>query len=184
MLRRPIVEVEFFHVQGSGPDPLTSGLRECHERVAENLELSVRGVAARTGIKTVIRYFDETGSLTRYAIQYQALRDTVDVQMTAPFPKGLRGRFLSWRLSVKMRQKETLRKEMFEIAIADIRKAAQSTGAVAIEDRDGEFRMVVRDELHELLIAIAKAKDAWFTVFEPNHLFSKRNEQIASCCLT
>lgn len=179
MIRRPIVQVEFFHTGKGENVTLESVERECDRRIADGLELTLRGIETRNGIKTVLRYFDESGRVTRHAVQYQALRKSIQRRQMGYAPFWWRP-IRDLRLSISYRQRDTLRKELRDFAIADIRKAARDTQGIAVERPDHSFRPASPSELHELIEGIKKSGDPWFFVFAPNHLLADSNRMLAS----
>lgn len=69
-----MVQAEFFHVGGENAGSLDALFEECGERVADGLELVLQGREARSGIKTVVRFFDVGSALTALALQAEALK--------------------------------------------------------------------------------------------------------------
>jgi hypothetical protein len=175
-----IVQAEFFHVGGGDTPSLEALFDECRERVKEGLELVLQGVESRPRIKTVVRFFDESGKLTRHALKAERLhkkdRQTLQAFIHA---KGLRRWWLNRQSRRLAGQSLALKKEARLLAAEQLRFAIRKSREVAIERSDHSFRHARKDEVHELAESAQNSTGVWLFVFRPNHLLSDTNTSVA-----
>jgi len=177
-----IIQAEFFHVGGDDVT-LKEVLRECAERAADGHELSaVLGRETQFGIKTVVRFFDEDGSITEIVQQIeqtkQRRKDLFETFSRAPSPWQTRR--LNSQLQKLAGEIDELKKEVRQLVMHKVNYVARTPGNAALELADHSFRLIRDDERHELCEAVCGAVDFWIFVFEPNELLADKNELITS----
>jgi hypothetical protein len=175
-----IVQAEFFHV-GGGHSSLKDVIDDCKERIADGLDLVMQGGEARSDIKTVVRFYDVGGVLTRLAQQAEVLKKRNRICMDSFVnATGLRRWWLdrqSRRFAGKiLRLKDDVRTH----TAVQLREVVQASLDVAVERGDHSFRLMRREESHEITIAAERAKSVWLFVFQPNDLLSDKNVMIAN----
>lgn len=176
-----IVQAEFFHVGGTETPTFEALLEECRERVKEGLELVLRGHEGRPHIKTVVRFFDETGELTRLALKADQLkRRDKKILDGLVSSTGLRRWFLNLKSRRLAGQTLALQETARLLAAHRLRDAIKASRTVAVEKFDHSFRLVRKDELHELAESATNSRNVWLFVFRPNNLLSDTNTPVAS----
>lgn len=169
-----IVQAEFFLIQKGGRS-LESVMDEARSRVDAALEEIRKGVPpelAGSRIKVCVRFFDQLGvvstfvhALQKYKDRYQAVR----VLLTRAH--GVDRLFLkvqAWFLLERIYKLEG--DARFDIVFDELCRALQS-GEVAVEEWDHRYRLVQRNEIHELLESIARADtNFWLFLFRHNDL--------------
>lgn len=179
-LKHNIAQVEFFHVGGKDTRSLDALLEELEERVADAFELVLRGGEARSGIKTVVRFFDIGGTLTALALQAEALRRRNREVMGAFLgATGFRRWWFDKRGRRLARKSLALKDKVKTLAAEQLREAIKASRDVAVERLDHSFRPLRKEEAHELVVAAEKARGAWLFVFKPNDLFAYKNAAVA-----
>ncbi|HUO56461.1 MAG TPA: hypothetical protein VMU27_03445 [Candidatus Paceibacterota bacterium] len=175
-----IVQAEFFHVGGGDTPSLEALFDQCRERVKEGLELELRGVESRSRIKTVVRFFDESGKLTKLAFKAERLHKK-DNQVLQAFlkAKGLRRWWLNHQSRRLAGQTLALKEEARLLAAEHLRLAIRKSRDVAVEHSDHSFRLARKDETHELVESAYRSTGVWLFVFRPNHLLSDTNASVA-----
>jgi len=174
-----LVQAEFFHVGRNGSS-LDEVLDECYHRIGEGLELALKGVEPRFGIKTVVRFFDYAGDLTAIAQEAEKLearsRENHADLMSA---SGLQ----RWWLGSQSRRIAgaaiNLDKKAHRLAAVRLLEAIRGSKEVAIEMFDHRFRPLRADEAHEVAEAIATSTRIWLFIFKPNAILSDSNEPVA-----
>lgn len=166
--RPNIVQVEFFLVNMRGT--LENLLTECQERTEDDAR-----------IKTVIRFFDKTGTATDFILcvsridkKLQKLRDTI------AYSKVPWKTIQNMRTIRLMKKRAVLKEKSVQLAVGWIHSAIQNQQPVAIENPDYSFRSVEKNETHELIETTSKSTSVWLFVFEPNFLLSDTNTLIAA----
>lgn len=167
MLQPNLVQVEFFHVVKRRVS-LKSLYGEIKERLVDGGK-----------IKTVVRFYDEGGELTRLARKTGVVDRKNDETVTLfPDATGL----LLWILDIRSRwfarKSLELSKKRRRLAIKGLHRAAPS-GQVMVEQEDRSFRFVHKNEIQELLEASLSSSDAWIFVFEHNDLGADENAPVA-----
>ena len=179
-MQHNIAQVEFFHVGGKDTPSLDVLFDECGERIADGLELVLQGCEAKSGIKTVVRFFDESGSLTKIALKAARL-SRQDRALMNNFANA--GGLRRWWLDIQSRrlagQSIALKEKLRMLAAEQLREAISASRDVAVECFDHSFRPMRREEAHELIVATEKAKSAWLFVFKPNDLLANKNTAVA-----
>ncbi|MGH2506305.1 MAG: hypothetical protein ACREGH_01530 [Minisyncoccia bacterium] len=174
-----IVQAEFFHVGRGSTPSLEALLDECRERVKENLELVLQGVESRSGIKTVVRFFDESGKLTKLALKSEQLNKK-DRQVLHDFinAKGLWRWWLNRQNRRLAGQSLVLKEKARLLGVEELRLAIRKSREVAVERPDHSFRLARKDESHELIESAQNSKGVWLFVFRPNNLLSDTNVSV------
>lgn len=178
--RANIVQVEFFHVGGDTAPSIEALLEECYERTSEGLELILSGHEERSQIKTVVRFFDDTGEFTTIALRAKTLMkrdgELFDEIINS---NGLRYWWLSIQFRRLARQQNELRERVKALAVIRLRKAIKNSRDVAVQRFDHRFRLIRGNEKHELIESAAKSKSVWLFVFQPNDLLADTNVSVA-----
>ncbi len=131
-----IVQAEFFHIGGKENQQLGELMAEAQEWIQTAVSAILEGVPPSivgARIKTVVRFFDEDGSLTRYVAEHTALEDAYD-RLLMGFPEkstswwGIwhRLRFLS--VAKKKRRHDLLR---HRVVFAALKAAVRGRQPVA-----------------------------------------------------
>jgi hypothetical protein len=176
-----IVQVEFFLTDKNAT--LEDLFRDFEKRMAEDVEEILEGVPPNlvgSRIKAVARFFDTRGYLTRLVDETKKLKDKhLSLAEKVDRASGLRKLYLKIHLLVVLewlRQCEELR---LPLAASELGIAVQGKHPVALETWDHHFLPLRDDEAHELLEAVANAKQVWIFVFEHNDLLSDTNKSVA-----
>ena len=169
MNRQPnLVQAEFFHVGNE------QKLTACRE---EFLRRKLEG----SSFKTVIRFYDEGGAVTRFVQRESALqRQHLKVLKAFVRADELERIKLDPRRKWLENKTTTLPKEREMLAAQQLQLAIKRSERVAVECLDHSFRIAHRNELHELLEAVNKAVNVFLFVFEPNELLSNNNTSLAA----
>lgn len=175
-----IVQAEFFHVGGKDTPSLDALLEDCGRRAADGFELALHRGEARSGIKTVVRFIDSDDTLTNIALRAEALeRRDREIMKSFQSTSGLRRWWLNTQ-SRRLARKIILLKDRARAqSVKLLRKAIRLSYHVALERPDRSFRLIRKDEAHELLEAATKARSVWIFVFRPNDLLADKNRMIA-----
>lgn len=176
-----IVQAEFFHVGGDQTPSLEALFAECGERLSDGLELVLQGHEPYSRIKTVVRFFDESGVLTNLALKAERLKKQ-DKELLDNFVRasGLRRWFLDRRSRRLAAQTLTLREDARVLAADQLCKTLQARREIAVERSDHSFRIAKKDETHELAESAHRSKGVWLFVFQPNNLLADTNTSVAS----
>jgi hypothetical protein len=170
---RNIAQAEFFHV---GKDASRESLEDVMDEMAERL-------AEGAPLKTVVRFYDEDNSLTRFTQDASALNvkkeEAYKISWDA-FKNPLTKLVLSARYRRVARKVRESRSESLELARAKLTTAVKARRPVAIECDDHSFRLADNNELHELINSAQFATGVWLFMFEPNNLLADKNEIVAS----
>lgn len=179
-MHRNIAQVEFFHVGGRHTTSLDALFDESGERIADGLEFVLQEGEAKSGIKTVVRFYDESGALTRIARKAAEL-SSKNRALLNDFVKA--GSLRRWWLDLQScrlaGQSIALKEQVKLLAAEQLRKAVIASRDVAVERSDHAFRPMRREEAHELIVAAEKAKGVWLFVFKPNDLLADKNTAVA-----
>jgi hypothetical protein len=169
-----IVQAEFFHVRG---DSLEELIQDCNQRIAENLPLKLQGNEVTSGIKTVVRFFDQKNrctSIVRKATKFQRRKHRLTASLLAGkyswFAHNRYNRLQEKLMSLKARARDVVQRELS--------KTVRSYGAVAIERWDHSFRLLRSPEAHEVIERIQQARGVWLFVFKPNDLCADVNQSV------
>ena len=175
-----IVQAEFFHVGGDDTGSLDELFKQMGERVADTLPLALSGIPTTSGIKTVVRYYDDSGAVTAYTSRMLRLtKRKEELRQAVWHAKGLRKVWYSFLLR-HVRGSYLLNcTSAQQLAAEWLQKTIEHGGRVAVEVLDHCFRDAKKNELHELLEAARRSKGAWLFVFEPNDLLADSNKSVA-----
>lgn len=175
-----IVQAEFFHVGGKDTPSLKALFAECGERVADSLELTLQGYEAHSCIKTVVRFFDETGNLTKIAIKAERIKKR-NKKLLDDFT-GATG-LQRWLLDIKSRWLAgkiiALSEEARMLASGYLCEAIRTSHEVAVECDDHSFRSIKGNEAHEIVESASNSRRVWLFVFRPNNLLADTNTLVA-----
>ncbi|MDE1925451.1 MAG: hypothetical protein KGH79_04750 [Patescibacteria group bacterium] len=169
MAKQPnIVQAEFFHTAGA-------------ESLNELCLTIIGGLADGAPIKTVVRYYDDTGFITRCALEVDRLRiKALYEKKNLPVRRGILAllvRFLVWRAKVHQDRAEQILQRILGSALQN---AIRNASPMAVETADHRFRMAEPDELHELQEAARRSGKAWLFIFKNNDLLSDVNKGVVS----
>lgn len=175
-----LVQAEFFHVGGEKSD-LYEVLQECNKRMRENLELALAGVEYTSNIKTVIRFFDENGSITTCALKISNLKkQKLEAYNQIAHAKGFRRWILGKKIESLIQKCSRLNRTSTKLVIKGLCSAVSNSKEIAIEKLDHTFRLAKRNEFHDILTRAQHAKGMWLFVSESEHLLSNTNKQVAA----
>jgi hypothetical protein len=167
-----IIQAEFFHV--GGEEEIFTSVGDVMDEIEERQRDGSR-------IKTVVRFFDEDGTITDLAllINKEETKDTLIRENFLSF--GWFGRKMASIKLQKLSRKIFLMREMHKILIINkIRFAIKNLRQIAVEDRDHIFRMIEPNEKYELIVSIEASKSLWVFIFEPNHILAEVNEEVVN----
>jgi hypothetical protein len=176
-----LAQVEFHHV-GRKQNPTSLEIASATGELIESLLSSLAtGKVPSTRSKTVVRFFDTTGELTKVALESTKLVNedanlTDAYRMASPPGKVM----ISKRGQKVAGARLLLMKTCGQIAIREFRNTVKSAQEIAVENPDHTFRLAEHNELHELVEAATGAYSVWLFVFEPNDLLSLKNKSVAS----
>ena len=171
-----IAQVEFFHVGGKSSETLSDRFSACMELIEETLELHIQGIECPSKLKTVVRFYDRDNSLTKLVQKSQTLEKKEENLVCLMLKTtGILQTWHAWRHRRVTHHMRLLRNEMLEHAIERLRDALASGEIVAIETWERRFRELHKDERHETVERVTRAKSAWLFVFLDNDLFSDSN---------
>lgn len=177
-----LVQAEFFNVGNTNSPTLERLLQECDERIAEGLPLALLS-KNRTSIKTVVRFFDNSGEITELALRARGLENKYERILDLLFIGGTSRLYAWWthlRLDLLQRQKTAAERALHTRTRELLHAAIRQSRGIAVEKSDHHFRMLRDDERHELLESTTQEKPTWVFVFHPNHLLSDQNKLIVS----
>jgi hypothetical protein len=176
-----IVQAEFCHVDARNAPSLRALLAECMERLVEGLDLTLSGKEHRSGIKTVVRFYDETGALTALTQQAKKVAADHEELVLGSYSAGwLQRKLLNRRHRKLVEQKISLRKDCRVATYQYLREAIQTSKEIAIEKSNHRFRMARREELHELYESVASTNSMWLFIFRPNDLLADQNTLVTN----
>ena len=166
---RNIVQAEFFHV-GKGAPSLQAVASECAER-------AIFG----SPIKTVVRFLDVDGSMTRFALKFTEVEKKCRELATDSIGPGyLQRMFARWKHHRLVSKKVAMMNERKPLALRQLTALMGTFEQVAMEQRNHSFLLLRHDERHELLESARAAVDVWLFVFQPRkNLLADSNTLIA-----
>jgi len=188
IMSHPVVQAEFFRAMfiGFGTPSLEDFMSECQERIAEDGEFLSRGpTRASRPLKTVVRFYDSTGTLlkliqrtTKTEYWYQSL------WFRCFSGTGFSARLLFLLVRLLGMQKERLRRRVRSLAVERVRMLVSNRNdlsGVVVEDSHHQLRPLRPDEAVELLETIEGSLGGMrIFVFKPNNLLSDENEILVS----
>lgn len=167
MPRNNLVQAEFFHVGGEG-STLESVLQECAERINENFELALSEVETNSRIKTVVRFFDNSGTLTAHVREESRVRGLIkrlqDQLLLGNF--WLANSWYNLKLSRLYEKRTELESKRMVLTYKLLQDVVKSGKPIAVEKNDHSFRPVRDDERYDLLVAANRGKDLWLFIFK------------------
>ncbi len=162
-----IVQAEFFHITMLHTS-WGAMFEECAERVVDG-----------SPIKTVVRFHDNYGFVTKFVSEATALQRAHN-KILDEFQEV--GPIRRWFLDRKSRK---LARKIIEagnfardLAAERVDKVINTNGEIAVECRDRSFRLARGEELYELCMATGKATGVWLFVFQPNDLLADINAPV------
>ena len=169
-----IVQLEFFHAGNPDTDSL--------EEFQDGLELALAGVKPRANIKTVVRFYDHNGAMSRFVASVERLRRTQALYYlrAAAGAGGFLNNFLSKRNARKRIRAQERALDIARHHFAQAMRHWQIYGAsLAIEQYDHRFRPIRGAELSEALEAVDRSHGVWIFIFKHNDLYADTNKLIA-----
>lgn len=162
-----IVQAEFFHTDA---ESLNAVVAQCVERITDG-----------SPIKTVVRFFDDDGAMTKQVLKLENLMKRRTALNTVIFnSQGIWQRIQEVRYQRLGRKINKNKKSAQLLATAKLEMFARASRPIAIEHGEHRFRIAYRDETHEILESARAATDVWFFVFRPNFLLADTNNPVAS----
>lgn len=174
-----IIQAEFFHIGGKNAS-LEMLLNEYKEQAADDIELSLHGTKTYPLIKTVVRFFDKSGSIIALARKLERVEQQNKEVLEAFISAGyLRRKWLNIKFQYLTNRILALKKQVTSLAAQELLITIQMSGNIAVERADHSFDFVRRSEMYELYKTACMAINAWLFVFEPSSLCSDKNKLIA-----
>ena len=162
-----IVQAEFFHVAVSSFEELEE---DCARRIAEG-----------SRIKTVVRFYDEDGQITKHV---QLLKKTEKEfnRLRASFQTAgwLQRQFLRIKLNLISKWLWPLKGALVPLLSNKFVAAVRTRSQVAVECDDCSFRDAFSEELHELRESVRTSRNAWVFIFPPDRLTAQASSLILS----
>ncbi len=165
-----VVQLEFFHL------PLNRTLDDLFSEARERVEDGVP-------LKTCLRVFDPGRGVLDLLQKAERLqkRDRVLHEQFAE-AKGWYRTLLDYRISWMARRQLALRSRAHAWAVQRIEQAIRRDQIIGIEVLRGrEWRLVGKDERHELCESVRKSAGAWVFMYECPDLFGVQQQLIAHC---
>lgn len=164
-----VVELEFFHL----PLHQTLGdlFAEARERIRDEVPLKIH-----------LRVLDTLEEILPTLKESEALRRK-DRILHEQFSEAKRWRrmWLDCRIRWLARRRSFLRKVVRAWAVARIRRAVRDKEPVGIEVHRGKsWRLVEKNERHELGESIQKSEDVWIFVFEGQDLLGTQQTMVTN----
>lgn len=165
-----IIQAEFFHVGGENIATLAELLAECQGRAIDGAQ-----------IKTTVRFFDKESFLTDLALKLAQAKMKRDELVTLLITAGkFKQIILAYRYHRLHRKIGRMRERNKFLVIKRLCAIAETSQEIGIECPDRSFRLIRRNETHELLERVWKATSVWIFVFEPNDLLVEKNFSVTS----
>ena len=176
-----IVQAEFFHVGGENINSLEELRDEVFGRVADNLPLAMEGIEVSSGVKIVVRFYDDDGTITALVQEAACMRKSHDLLFEA-FPSAgwFRRRWIDRRTSQLAAKILEAKDEALALATHQLTFAVQASRPIGVERADYSFRPMKAEEARELCEKAVVAKGVWLFIFEPNDLLADSNKMVAS----
>ena len=166
---RYVVQAEFFHTPVDGT-------------LGDLLGDAVGRLKDRSPIKTHVRYPDPTGVVTVHVLATERLlakKEQAENQLSES--QGWRRWWLSKKAMWFSRELRYYKRRAHELALDQLRLMIKLRQDIAIEVARGEkFRLVKRDELHELFESARAASAVWLVVYESTDLLSYESRMVGS----
>jgi len=168
-----IAQAEFFHVNVRGT--LGGLLNECRERVDDG-----------SPIKTHVRFFDDTGAITRLvekARKIKVKRRAADRAFSKA--QGWYRKWLDYKISRLAGRSLAIGEEALALAAKQLQLAADLKRPIAFETtrRTPTYRPVRADEVHELVEAAKKASGVWLWLYAPAPKLDDRSPLIGTSAI-
>lgn len=183
-MSKNIVQAEFFHVDVIGAKSLDEVMKDCADRARESHELAQSGQEWRSGVKTVVRFYDDTKELTRLAHSIVALKKEFEkaIEQAEPYSwfAVLWALYFGSKRSRLARKLADTQEKARRITATRLYEALASGRPVALERVDHSFRPVRFDETHELTVSAARSKAVWLFIFTSNDLYADENTIVVS----
>jgi hypothetical protein len=133
-------------------------------------------------IKLAVRIVDADGEIAAQAMEAVAGKDAFEDYIQYEY-RELRAAWFwrRWRMARRRRMLgrkcAQARARLVGTALDKLGHAAHDGGSIAVEeDACAPLRLARDDELHELLEAARRSRDAWVFVFEPNDILADSNK--------
>ncbi len=167
-----LIQAEFFHVGNNTTGALGKVLEECIERTLEG-----------SRIKTVVRFFDDSGTLAQFIIQSKVLDDEY-IRLLDELEKATdqqRQEIYSKLERVARRKRlADLPAQRLSKKLDSMRLITRLGCEIAVErPPDHHFELARGDELHELFEAASCAKSIWLFAFEGTDLLADKLKSVA-----
>lgn len=175
-----IIQAEFFHVGGEDINSLEDLSAELSERIADGLELVLQGGESYSSIKTVVRFFDRNGSVTRLTQKFERMNQRKEAVFKASMSaNGLKQVWLNFQSRYYVNKAYSLRKQAEHLAVQEFITAIRKLNEIAVECVDHSFRHARSNEIHDLCERAQMATGIWLFIFKPNDLLADKNELVA-----
>lgn len=168
-----VVQVEFFHVGGKQIHSLEDLFTEIASILGDNIEVSRK----TPSIKSVVRFRDHKGKLTKLAVAYEKADGHYRKLRDRCLSPECENRWLVERLMrYTGRRRASLHKKITTLSIKDTVAAFDTNRPLAVETTGHRFRYLDDAERSELREAVQSASGSWLFVFEPNgNLLADKN---------
>lgn len=165
MSQNCVIQLEVFHVNFHN-NTLEGVLQEAFDRANDNFRLATQAEDVGTGIKTVIRFYDDEDKVMKYLEKIARYRKQREVWVNAPRNNWLTNNWARWRMG-KIQDKIDLKLEQIRLfAQAQLKRSQSDQTVVALEKRDYTFRPIKNNEWHDLMRSIQFGQ-MWIFAFEP-----------------
>lgn len=173
-----IIQVEFFHVNTERAS-VYEVLAECHDRMADSLELACASDEIDPHIKTVVRFFDRDETLTHIIKEAENIKEHIQgVRNKIARLSGPRRLVLDMRLRWYIRKTLILNTSLRQLVVNNLRLVIQASGKVSVETSDHSFRFVRPEERNDILESVAGSKTMWIFVFGHGDLLFDSNDNM------
>lgn len=179
-----IVQAEFFLVGVRSGDSLEVAMTEMRDRIANGLQDVLGGMdpdEVKTGIKACVRFYDLSGRITAL-VEREHVLDVAHREANEQFrtSAGLRRMFWRWKLAWLLTKIIDIRDRQHVYTTQEFEAKLNSGQQVAVERQDHTYRIIRKDEAHELVEAIKASHNVWIFLFKYNDLLADKNKLVLS----
>lgn len=161
-----IVQAEFFFHAG---DMLDDTIAEVNSRISDGAP-----------IKRTVRFYQTPLIATHVEHEIEAHARHQAILGKVHKRKGLRRRFTWWQQGRAFGRLYCLKQRRLEVARSEVTRLFREGDMVMHEQDDRRYKIVPRNERHELVEAIRKATYVWLFVFSADDLNADKLENMQS----
>jgi hypothetical protein len=163
-----IIQIEVFHINFKEKD-LAGVIAEAVERAAENFPLTAFSDDTHSGIKTVIRFYDDKHIVMNCMANIKLYKERQHYWMMTPRSTPLTNAWARWRINRLEKALTQEREHIRTFAQIQLKRTSLEETVTAVEKRDWAFRLVRDTEWHDLVSQI-KNGAMWIFTFEPTDI--------------